>query len=357
MAAQERAGMQCVVVSFDDYRHTMSGGSVKREPVRTTTAGGTAVIHVAGKSAQERAQELAANFVGDVVHVHHESLWEFGRNVARFNHSPTVYTVHVLQSEQNRLRNVKSTHSSDAQANALAECSIIHAPSQAVADILVESTLALGQRLKVVRLGSNDWPGAVVASEQERFGGMPMLLYVGRFADINGFGELLTALPSIFDSQPTLRVVIAGGVPGNSRAEKRWKRRWEKLADEQASRLRWVGWQNPGQLTELYGRATILVVPSWFETFGQVVLEGMLHGTPLITTGTGAIAELVDQDSALLIEPQDPTAIREAVDQLLGDPLAAEARRMQALQRAQAQHWDDRMGEFRAMYEVAIERR
>ncbi len=346
--------MQCVVVSFDDYRHTMHGGSVKREPERTTTAGGTAVIHVTGKSAQARAQELAANFVADVVHVHHESLWEFARDVARFNHSPTVYTVHVLQSEQNRLRDVRNTHSSDAQDTALAECSVIHAPSQAVSDILVESTLALGQRLKLVRLGNDDWPGAIVASEQERFEGMPMLLYVGRFADINGFTELLSALPAVFEAHPTLRATIAGGMPGNPRAEKRWKRRWEKLAGEHAARLHWAGWQTPGQLSELYGRATMLVVPSWFETFGQVVLEGMLHGAPLITTGTGAIAELVDQGSALLIEPQNPTAISDAVDQLLTDPVAAETRRQHALQRAGGQHWDDRMGDFREMYEAAI---
>ncbi len=352
--SQARAGIECVVVSFDDYRH--SGGSVRREPERSTTASGIPVIHVRGKSAIKRAQELAVNFIADVVHVHHELLWDFATDVARFNRSPTVFTVHVLQSEQNRLRDVKTTQSSEAQQRALAECTILHAPSQAVADHLLDSTLRLGERLNVVRLGCDDWPGAVEASEQERFDGPPMLLYVGRFADICGFAQLLEALPALLAAQPTLQVTIAGGMPDNPRAEKRWKKRWEKLAGANARRLRWVGWLRSDELSRLYGKATMLVVPSWFETFGQVVLEGMLHGTPLITTGAGAIAELVDDECALLIDANDASAITTAANELLADPAAAEQRRANALQRVQnGYHWDDRIDAFRALYQAAID--
>jgi len=352
--AQVRAGIECVVVSFDDYRNT--GGSVKRDPERTTTLSGISVLHITGKSALKRTQELAANFVADVVHVHHELLWDFATDVARFNHSPTVFTVHVLQSEQNRLRDVRTTQSSKAQVKALAECSILHAPSQAVADVLINSTLRLGNRLRIVRLGGDDWPDAIAASEQERFVGPPMLLYVGRFADICGFAELLEALPPLLAAHPTLEVTIAGGMPDNPRSEKRWKKRWERLGGDDAHRVRWTGWRSSDELSDLYGAATMLVVPSWFETFGQVVLEGMLHGTPLITTGAGAIAELVDETCALLIAIKNPEAIVDAVEALLADPDAAEQRRLNALRRVQSgAHWDDRMSEFRSLYQAAMD--
>tara|TARA_R110002096_G_scaffold16898_8_gene57880 strand:- start:16518 stop:17666 length:1149 start_codon:yes stop_codon:yes gene_type:complete len=351
--AQARAGIECVVVSFDNYRP--ASGSVKREPERTTTISGITVIHVTGKAALERAQELAVNFIADVVHVHHELLWSFAKAVAQFNRSPTVLTIHVLQSEQNRLRDVATTQSSEAQARALAECSILHAPSQAVANILIESSLALGGRLKVVPLGCDDWPGAVEASEQERFGDWPMLLYVGRFADICGFAELLEALATLLSDDPTLQVTIAGGMPDNPRAEKRWKKRWDKLAGDEAARVHWAGWRSSDELSELYGAATMLVVPSWFETFGQVALEGMLHGTPLITTGAGALANLVDEECALLIDKKSPESIVAAVQSLLADPAAAEARRLAALRRVQSgYHWDDRMDAIREIYQAAM---
>ena len=352
--AQVRAGIECIVVSFDNYRP--SGGSVKREPNRTTTISGITIIRVGGKAALARAQELAVNFVAEVVHVHHELLWEFASDVARFNRSPTVFTVHVLQSEQNRLRDVKTTQSSEAQKRAMTECSVLHAPSQAVADLLIESTLRLGGRLRVVRLGCDDWPGATLASEEERFEGPPSILYVGRFADVCGFAEFLEALPPLLGEIPTLEVTIAGGMPDNPRADRRWKKRWQKLGGVDASRVRWVGWRSSDELSELYGAATMLVVPSWFETFGQVALEGMLHGTPLITTGAGALAELVSDESALLIEVKDSEAIVAAALTLLAEPERAEQRRNTALAKAQeGYHWDDRIDAFRSLYRAAIE--
>ncbi len=351
--AQARAGIECVVVSFDDYR--AKGGSVKREPERSSTPSGITIIHVSGKAAIPRAQELAENFIADVIHVHHESLWDFATVVANFNRSPTVFTAHVLQSEQNRLRDVKSTQSSTAQQKALAECTILHAPSQAVADRLVDSTLALGTRLRVCRLGRDDWPGAAPASEQERFEDDTMLLYVGRFADINGFAEFLEALPPLLANDPSMRVTIAGGMPDNPRAEKRWQKRWEKLGGSNANRVQWAGWLRSDELSDLYARATVLVVPSWFETFGQVLLEGMLHGAPLVTTGAGALGELVDEQTAVLIEAQSAGAIADGIQTVLSDPDAADERRSRAVERAgKGTHWDDRIEDFRAVYVAAM---
>ncbi|MCP4447317.1 MAG: glycosyltransferase family 4 protein [Myxococcales bacterium] len=356
LEAQARAGIECVVVSFDDYRSSSTGAGIECEPGRSSTESGITIIRIADKEAIPRAKELAANFGCDVVHVHHESLWEFASSVARPSRAPTVYTVHVLQAEQNRLRDVEKTNSSEAQLEALRECSIVHAPSRAVADLLMESPLRLDDRLKMVRLGCEPWPGAIEASEQERFSGDPMLLYVGRFADINGFGQLLGALPSILAAHPTLQVTLAGGLPDNLRAEKRWKKRWDKLGGESAARVRWAGWLGREQLSCLYGRATALVLPSWFETFGQVALEGMLHGAPLITTGSGAIGEIANEGNALIIESKSIAAIVNAVDALISDPVATEARRMKALQAVEhGQLWDDRIEDFRTIYQLAVE--
>lgn len=348
--AQAHAGIECVVVSFDDYK-PKSGGSIKREPERSQTESGIDVIHVAGKEALERAGQLAGNFVASIVHVHHEGLWDFGAEVANFHRGPTVYTAHVLQSEQDRLRGARATQSTQAQRKALTECTAIHVPSEAVATLIRESTIALGERLRVIPLAISEWPGAAKANQRPRFDGPPLLLYVGRFADINGFGQFLEALPPLFAAYPQLSAIAAGGLPGNERGAKRWQKRWQKMAGAHEARLQMPGWRAQSELSELYSKATMLVVPSWFETFGQVVLEGMLHGTPLITTGTGAIAERVDESSAILIEAQDANAIVDGVKNLLSDPAGANVRRAVAYKKAQQGYsWADRIPLFQALY-------
>jgi len=174
---------------------------------------------------------------------------------------------------------------------------------------------------------------------------------VGRLADINGFAEFLAALPTIFAAHPTLRATVVGGVPNTPRTERRWKKRWEKLAGDMASRLRWTGWLSQSEVSAEYANASMIVVPSWFETFGQVAREAMLHGVPLITTGAGGLSEIANAETALLIERGSHLAIASAVDDLLADLPATQQRRARALERvAHDQHWNDRVAAFRQLY-------
>ncbi len=63
----------------------------------------------------------------------------------------------------------------------------------------------------------------------------------------------------------------------------------------------------------------------------MVVAQALAHGLPIVSTRTGAIAELVPSDAGLLVEPGDGAALRDALSQVLSDPnlrrrLAAGAR-------------------------------
>lgn len=93
------------------------------------------------------------------------------------------------------------------------------------------------------------------------------------------------------------------------------------LARELGVEVRFWGWLDRGskELRELYQSAEIYVFPSEAENFPMVLLEAMRAGAAIITTkGTGC-AEVVG-DTALLVEPRNPEAIRAALVRLLGDP-------------------------------------
>jgi glycosyltransferase involved in cell wall biosynthesis len=75
------------------------------------------------------------------------------------------------------------------------------------------------------------------------------------------------------------------------------------------------------EIEEWYRRADVQVIPSRYEPFGMVVLEGMLHGLPIIATNVGGPAAILDDGrTGLLIPPFDPEALAGALLRLLQDP-------------------------------------
>jgi glycosyltransferase involved in cell wall biosynthesis len=69
-------------------------------------------------------------------------------------------------------------------------------------------------------------------------------------------------------------------------------------------------------------RASIGVVPSaWEEPLGQVAVEAMLAGRPVVASDVGGLKDIVEHEvSGLLIPPRDPGVLAEALDRLLDDP-------------------------------------
>ncbi|MGZ4925736.1 MAG: glycosyltransferase family 4 protein [Halobacteriota archaeon] len=72
-------------------------------------------------------------------------------------------------------------------------------------------------------------------------------------------------------------------------------------------------------LIALYQRATVTVVPSLLEGFSRPALESMACGTPVIGTAVGAIPELVDESSGVLVTPGDAGALAAALIDILQD--------------------------------------
>ena len=203
-----------------------------------------------------------------------------------------------------------------AQEQALAQADSIIAPSQAVARLLIDHEPELKTRLQVVALGIEDSDLARRAAQTRAQRTNGPVLYVGRFADIKGTAELFTAIPQILNHVPSTHFVIAGGIPDNRKAEARWLRRWSAMAPvESQKRVHFAGWLSHQALAQKYWDARILISPSWFETFGLVVLEAMLHGMAICATRTDSIAELITHErTGLLAVPRDiDTIVRNTV--------------------------------------------
>ncbi len=111
----------------------------------------------------------------------------------------------------------------------------------------------------------------------------------------------------------------------------------------------WLGRVSDERLAELYRGARCLVYPSLYEGFGIPVLEAMACGTPVVT-GAGGATEEVAGGAAVLVDPRDPAAIAEGIEQ-------AALRRAElvprGLERARGFTWERVAAETRQVYEEA----
>ena len=76
------------------------------------------------------------------------------------------------------------------------------------------------------------------------------------------------------------------------------------------------------ELARYYGEAEVAVVPSLYEGFSLPAIEAMSCGVPVVATTGGALPEVVgtDNETGLLVTPDDPEALVVAIRRLLDDP-------------------------------------
>jgi glycosyltransferase involved in cell wall biosynthesis len=100
-------------------------------------------------------------------------------------------------------------------------------------------------------------------------------------------------------------------------------------AQGMTSRLHRLGYRR--DMPELMNEADVLVHTARQEPLGRVLLEAAASGLPIVSTDVGGTPEILsDQDSALLVPPDDPLQLAGAIEQALIDPTQAHERAARA---------------------------
>jgi glycosyltransferase involved in cell wall biosynthesis len=115
-------------------------------------------------------------------------------------------------------------------------------------------------------------------------------------------------------------------------------------------------WLEPDAVSEQLDAATVLVLPSWPEGLGRVIIESFARGRPVVATDGGGIPDLVTHEvEGLLVPPADTIALAAALERVLADRDLAE--RMGAAARTRYGDWhstpEQLAGEMRALVEAA----
>ncbi|MCM3886673.1 glycogen synthase [Frankia sp. R82] len=151
----------------------------------------------------------------------------------------------------------------------------------------------------------------------------PTVIFVGRITRQKGLPVLLRAAAAL---DRRAQLVLCAGAPDTPEllAET------TKLVDGlQADRdgVVWLSGMLPKpEVVQLLSHATVFACPSVYEPLGIVNLEAMACSTAVVASRVGGIPEVVDDGvTGLLVEPDDPSALADALNAVLADPMKAAA--------------------------------
>ncbi|HZQ87779.1 MAG TPA: glycosyltransferase family 4 protein [Acidimicrobiales bacterium] len=145
----------------------------------------------------------------------------------------------------------------------------------------------------------------------------PVLLTVGRLSPVKGIDVLMHTVARLRDAGRDVTAVVAGGEQaGYAGYAADLRRLRDSLGLAQTVTL-------SGHLDDTSGelaRASLYVQPARWEGVPLAVLEAMAAGVPVVATDVGGIRDVIAPDvNGLLVPPDDPVAMAEAIAALLDD--------------------------------------
>jgi len=161
-------------------------------------------------------------------------------------------------------------------------------------------------------------------------------LFVGTLEPRKNIGSLLRAFAQLSPAlreKYSLKLVGKVGWGGED---------YVALAQELGieKKVAFLGYQPDSEVQKLFSEATVFVYPSWYEGFGLPVIEAMSVGTPVVTSNTSSLPEVVG-DTGLLCDPSDPEAMAAAITRYCTDAKFYRQESAAAFARAQLFNWSD----------------
>ena len=242
----------------------------------------------------------------DVVHIFSASYWSF-----LLAPLPAMVAARILGK-----RTILNYHSGEAQDHLENWGHLVHPWLRLADEIVVPSEYLqtvfarYGYRTRVI-------PNIVDTSRfryRERALLRPRLLSTRNLDPYYRVDNTLRAFVVLKSRYPEATLTVAG----YGSEEEKLRRLAASLGDD---RLRFVGRVEPEAMPRLYNGSDVFINSSVVDNQPLSLLEAFAAGLPVVTTATGDIATMVrDGETGLIVPPENPAAMAEAVAALLDDP-------------------------------------
>jgi glycosyltransferase involved in cell wall biosynthesis len=184
----------------------------------------------------------------------------------------------------------------------------------------------------------------------------PLAVAVGRLTEQKGLFYLLEAMSLVHQRIPEARLFIVGDAQdGKDDYKHRLLQARRRLGLEDTVVFTGVREDVPAVMQA----ADVFVMASLWEGFGLVFLEAMAAAKPVVATRVSAVPEVVDDGvTGLLVEPQNPKALADAMLSLLSDKERARSMGQAGLKRLHERFTEERMiDEIELLYAQILSKR
>jgi glycogen synthase len=173
----------------------------------------------------------------------------------------------------------------------------------------------------------------------------PRVVFVGRLAEQKGVETLLAAASLM--RRADAQIVIVGDGP--RRASLQAAIRAHRLEH----RARILGFRRHAQVPQILSHCDLFCLPSRYEELSSALLEAMRAGLPIVATRVGGLPDALD-GAGILVNPDDPAALAEAIDALLSDRDLAHRLATAARERARGYEWSELAARVLDIYQAAV---
>jgi glycogen synthase len=285
-------------------------------PATEAAASGVELVHLSWGEALTTGPSIVSARRALLVHLHSSWLWPIAAAIRDATGLPIVYTAHSI--DRSEVEHGEWLPHGSIQDQVFAGADRVIALSNSERRCLARHYPEVDGRVRVVGNGIHTTPRTPVKRHDHNGA---TVLYVGRFGTRKGIRDVIEAVPATLARVPAARFVFAGGASPDDGPVKAAAWVPPRLRRYQA-RMTFLGWQHPRSqaVRDCYATADVLVVPSRYEPFGMVVLEGMLAGQAIAAAGVGGPGELLRHGrNALLYAAGDVDALAAAIVRLLKD--------------------------------------
>ncbi|MFI0241954.1 D-inositol-3-phosphate glycosyltransferase [Streptomyces sp. NPDC016845] len=305
----------------------------------------------------------------DLVHSHYWLSGHVGWLAAERWGVPLVHAMHTMAKVKNAA--LAEGDTPEPPARVIGETQIVRAADRLVAntaeesDELVRHYDAEPGKVAVVHPGVNldrFRPGDGRAAARARLG-LPqdalVPLFAGRIQPLKAPDILLRAVAVLLDERPELRarivVPVVGGPSGSGLAK---PAALQKLAARLgiADVVRFHPPVGQDQLADWFRAASVLVMPSYNESFGLVAIEAQAAGTPVLAASVGGLPVAVRHDeTGFLVDGHEPARYARVLREFADHPHLVDTMGAAAARHAQHFGWDTSAAQTADVYTAAMQ--
>jgi glycosyltransferase involved in cell wall biosynthesis len=271
----------------------------------------------------------------------------YGRSVITVHDLNFLYYPRFLTTESRRYYNQQIEWAVERADHILADSEATRADLMSLLDVASD-------KITVVHLAADPSFRPLPQSEARRVAAQyhldpGFLLFVGTLEPRKNVPGLLRAYRMLLAQRVTEEpLVLVGG--------KGWL--YEEIFDhvkalDLGNHVRFLHGVPDADLPGLYNAASVLAMPSFYEGFGLPALEAMSCGTPVVVANRASLPEVVG-DAGLMIDPDRPEDLAEALRHILTDEAERARKREAGLEKAEAFSWERVARETQAVYEKVL---